>query len=121
MYAWLADEHFSPEQNGEKSTLDLSVESLISRSQSLYRQGNYSEACRCLYVAMLQKLHEKKILRHKSSRTDGEYLQLLQLSVTPMQPYETLITTHEQLCFNNAEIQAENYQQCQQAYREIED
>ncbi|KST64331.1 DUF4129 domain-containing protein [Mastigocoleus testarum] len=121
IYAWLADERFSPEQNGEKSTPDLSVESLISRSQSLYRQGNYSEACRCLYVAMLQKLHEKKILRHKSSRTDGEYLQLLQLSVTPMQPYETLITTHEQLCFNNAEIQAENYQQCQQAYREIED
>ena len=86
----------------------------------MYRQGNYSEACRCLYIATLQQLHEKKILRHKSSRTDGEYLQLLQLSVTPIQPYETLITTHEQLCFNNTEVQEENYQQCQQAYREID-
>lgn len=120
IYAWLADEGFSSEKDKEKTIPDLSVETLISRSQSLYRQGNYSEACRCLYIATLQQLHEKKILRHKSSRTDGEYLQLLQLSVTPMQPYETLITTHEQLCFNKIEVQEENYQQCQQAYREIE-
>ena len=120
VYAWLADERFSSTKDQQKSIPDLSVEILLSRSQSLYRQGNYSEACRCLYIAMLQQLHEKKILRHKSSRTDGEYLQLLQLSVTPIQPYETLITTHEQLCFNNTEIQAENYQQCEQAYREIE-
>ncbi|MHC5725198.1 MAG: DUF4129 domain-containing protein, partial [Nostoc sp.] len=39
--------------------------------------------------------------------------------VTPIQPYETLITTHEQLCFGNAEILPDNYQQCRQAYREI--
>ncbi len=120
IYAWLADEGVSSGKKQQQSISDLSVETLLSRSQSLYRQRNYSEACRYLYLATLQKLHERKILRHKSSRTDGEYLQLLKLSVTPMQPYETLITTHEQLCFNNAEIQAENYQQCQQAYEEIE-
>ncbi|MFM5979866.1 MAG: DUF4129 domain-containing protein, partial [Sphaerospermopsis kisseleviana] len=40
-------------------------------------------------------------------------------SVTPVQPYETLITTHEQLCFGNNEILAENYQQCHQAYQEL--
>ncbi|MEH2136143.1 hypothetical protein [Nostoc sp.] len=37
----------------------------------------------------------------------------------PIQPYETLITTREQLCFGNAEILADNYEQCQQAYEEI--
>ncbi|MBR8838390.1 MAG: DUF4129 domain-containing protein [Stigonema ocellatum SAG 48.90 = DSM 106950] len=91
----------------------------LARSQELYRQGNYREACRCLYFAMLQHLHAKAILGDEPSRTDGEYLQLLRLSVTPMQPYETLITTHEQICFSNTEIYRDNYEQCQQAYREI--
>lgn len=98
---------------------ELSVAKLLTRSQEFYRQGNYREACRWVYLAMLQQLHEKKILPHKASRTDGEYLQLLRLSRPQMQPYETLITTHEQLCFDDADICSENYEQCQQAYREI--
>lgn len=91
----------------------------VGRSQEFYRQANYREACRCLYFAMLQYLHSQAILPDKSSRTDGEYLQLLRMSVTPMQPYETLMTTHEQICFGNIDISQENYQQCQQAYQEI--
>jgi hypothetical protein len=92
---------------------------LLTQAQEFSRQGNYREACRCLYLAMLQHLHEKAIALQQPSRTDGEYLQLLSTSVTPIQPYETLITTHEQLCFSNAEILPDNYQQCQQAYGEI--
>ncbi|GAX41780.1 hypothetical protein NIES4075_27770 [Tolypothrix sp. NIES-4075] len=98
---------------------DLSVSGWLARSQGFYHQNNYREAIRCLYLAMLQHLHDTTIVPHKFSRTDGEYLQLLQSKVTPMQPYETLITTHEQLCFDDTEISLENYQQCQEAYREI--
>jgi hypothetical protein len=113
---------------------DLSVSGWLARSQELYHQSNYREACRCLYLAMLQHLHDTTIVPHKFSRTDGEYLQLLQYKVTPMHhdscstwgdpktalsPYETLITTHQQLCFGNTEISSENYQQCREAYREI--
>ncbi len=98
---------------------ELPIATLLTRSQEFYRQGNYGEACRFLYLAMLQRLHEKGILPHKKSRTDGEYLQLLQMSSSQIQPYETLITTHELLCFGNTEIYSENYEQCQQAYREI--
>jgi hypothetical protein len=48
-------------------------------------------------------------------------LQLLKSSVTLLQPYQTLITIHEQLCFSEHEILAENYQQCWQAYRKIQE
>ncbi len=92
---------------------------MLERSQQLYCQGNYREACRCLYLAILQHLHDTKVIIHKPSRTDGEYLQLLRSTVTSMQPYETLITTHEQSCFSDTEILSENYEQCRQAYREI--
>ncbi|MBD2778365.1 DUF4129 domain-containing protein [Iningainema tapete] len=120
LYSWLARTNNSQNQVAKTTVTQLSVEELLRRSQELYHQGNYREACRCLYFAILQNLHEKAILPHKTSRTDGEYLQLLQLSVTLMQPYETLITTHEQICFAHTEISRENYEQCWQAYRDIQ-
>lgn len=98
---------------------ELSVSDWLARSLIISQQGNYREACRCLYLATLQYLHNNAIFPHKRSRTDGEYLQLLQLSNLPKQPYETLITTHEQICFGNAEISRENYEQCRQAYQEL--
>ncbi|BAZ83033.1 DUF4129 domain-containing protein [Sphaerospermopsis kisseleviana CS-549] len=119
IYAWLARfDHAFISQNKNQAN-ELSISLLLTKAQEFYQQGNYQEACRYLYLAMLQQLHEKAIAPQQPSRTDGEYLQLLTSSVTPVQPYETLITTHEQLCFGNNEILAENYQQCHQAYQEL--
>jgi Domain of unknown function (DUF4129) len=118
-YSWLATTGNSSTSNQKIPPSELSVADLLARSQQFYHEANYREACRCLYLAMLQNLHSKAIAPIQPSRTDGEYLQLLRTSVSPIQPYETLITTHEQLCFGNAEILPDNYQQCQQAYEEI--
>ncbi|HIK08000.1 MAG TPA: DUF4129 domain-containing protein [Trichormus sp. M33_DOE_039] len=120
IYAWLANNSDAGNARSKMSSENLSVTTLLERSQQLYRQGNYREACRCVYLAILQHLHDTKTLLHQPSRTDAEYLQLLKLgNQTPLQPYETLITTHEQLCFGNAQMLPENYQQCRQAYQEI--
>jgi Domain of unknown function (DUF4129) len=115
-YSWLAKTGNTTEV--QKNT-ELSATHLWERSQDFYRQNNYAEACRYLYLAMLQRLHDQQIVPHKSSRTDGEYLQLVQLESKLSQPYETLITTHEQLCFGDKSISQINYEQCQQAYQEI--
>ncbi|MBD2206043.1 DUF4129 domain-containing protein [Calothrix sp. FACHB-1219] len=119
IYAWLRSRGNNFANNPATASNELSIGLLLERSRQFYRQGNYREACRSLYLALLQQLHDRSVIRHQPSRTDGEYLQLLRSSVTPIQPYETLITTHEQLCFSNAEILPENYEHCQQAYREI--
>lgn len=128
VYSWLSRGGNFTDFRVKTRSSESSIALLLERSQKFYRQGNYREACRCVYLAMLEHLHQKamsndKPLRvyapHKLSRTDGEYLELLRSSVTFMQPYETVITTHEQLCFGNAEILPDNYDQCWQAYREI--
>ncbi|QKQ72426.1 DUF4129 domain-containing protein [Nostoc sp. TCL240-02] len=119
VYSWLNRSGNLTNFRAKTRSSESSIALLLERSQEFYRQGNYREACRCIYLAMLQQLHQKAIAPHKLSRTDGEYLQLLRSAVTPIQPYETLITTHEQLCFGNAEILPDNYEQCRQAYREI--
>ncbi len=118
LYAWL-NEAQSNDIRSQKNEKELSAAALLSQSQEFYRQGRYRDACKCLYLALLQFLHEKEALPHKKSRTDREYLEILRLSNTSMQPYETLITTHEQICFDEMEAAQVNYEQCRQAYKEI--
>jgi hypothetical protein len=98
---------------------ERSIAQWLKQVQEFQQRGNYREACRSLYMAMLQRLHETKLVTHQLSRTDGEYWQALQRS-PQSQAYQTLIDTHEQLCFSDTAISAEAFGHCQQAYREIE-
>lgn len=71
-------------------------------------------------MAMLQELNDKNIIPHKISRTDGEYRELLR-KMPRSQSYFTLISTHENICFGNADISLQIWQTCQKAYQEIEE
>jgi hypothetical protein len=106
----------TPRSQPQKS---VTVSEWLRRAQNLQRQGNYTQACRVLYMAMLQRLNDTKRLSHQASLTDGEFLQVVQTFPKP-QPYRVLIHTHEQLCFSDAQISAEVFNRCQQAYQEIE-
>ncbi|HEY9652687.1 MAG TPA: DUF4129 domain-containing protein [Coleofasciculaceae cyanobacterium] len=97
---------------------ELSVTDWWQRSQKFQQQGNYREACICLYRAMLQQLHDTGIAKHQVSRTDGEYLKVVQQLPQPS-PYQTLLTIHQQLCFSKTEASPRMFEQCQQAYRDI--
>lgn len=89
------------------------------RSHQYLQQKNYREACLCLYQAMLQQLDDRGMIPKQSSRTDGEYLQIIQ-ALPHSQPYQTLLITHQQLCFGNTEATLSLLEECQQAYRAIE-
>ena len=98
---------------------ERSVAGWIRQMQEFQRQGNYREACRALYMAMLQRLNDTKLVPHQSSRTDGEYWQVVQ-PLPQSQAYQTLIRTHEQLCFGDGVVSADVFNRCQRAYQEIE-
>jgi hypothetical protein len=91
----------------------------LQQAQKWQQQRNYRDACRALYMAMLQQLDETKRIPHQASRTDGEYLQQVQYLLPQVQPYQILIQTHEQICFSSASISAEMFNRCQQAYQQI--
>lgn len=97
---------------------ELTAEGWLLRSRQLYRQGEYRDAARALYMAMLQQLNDSGIAPHQPSRTDGEYIQITQ-DLPQHQAYQKLLQTHERLCFGNGEITPEAFEQCQQAYRDI--
>ncbi|NET02130.1 MAG: DUF4129 domain-containing protein [Sphaerospermopsis sp. SIO1G2] len=116
---WLARLNNSQTSANKINYHQQSLKVLIKKAEEFYQQSNYKEACRYLYLAMLQQLHDKAIILQQPSRTDGEYLELLTSTINPIQAYETLITTHEQLCFSDHQIRVDNYQQCQQAYQDL--
>jgi hypothetical protein len=97
----------------------FTVAAWLQRSRTFAQQGNYREACRALYRAALQHLNDTEPVPHELSRTDGEYLRIVQ-TLPLSAPYQRLIRTHEQLCFSNADISAAEFDRCQQAYRAIE-
>jgi hypothetical protein len=108
-----------------KSVLDISpvktytVVELLHKSQQFHRSGDYTQASRWLYLAMLQRLNDANIIPHQFSRTDREYTQLLR-AVPIIDVGEILVSIHEQLHFGNKQIEIEDFDRCQQAYQQIE-
>lgn len=103
-----------PNQQKERT-----IAALIRDAQEFQRQGNYREACRSLYFAMLQRLHEAKIIPSQRSRTDREYAQLVQ-HLPQSEAYRILLEMHERLQFGQADVSIEQFDRVQQAYSTIE-
>lgn len=87
----------------------------LTRAQQYQRQGNFTEAARALYFALLQILHDRGLIPEKRSRTDREYAAITQDLPQP-NAFATLLQTHEQLEFAGSQVSAEGFAQCQQAY-----
>lgn len=99
---------------------DRSTQYWWQQAQEQAQQGNYGEACRALYRATLQHLHDSQKLLHDPSRTDGEYLNRLSDDQPLPRPYQLLIGTHERLTFGSAIASAEMFKRCRRAYEEIQ-
>jgi hypothetical protein len=104
------------------NTSQLSAADWVERSQSARVDGNYRQAIFCLYQAMLKLLDERGIIptQLSLSLTDEEYRRsLLKIPVSPLTPYELLLSTHQRLCFSTAEADRALFEECQQAYQQI--
>jgi hypothetical protein len=103
----------------QQSEPQLGTEEWLKRSQQFQQQEDYYQACRCLYLAMLQHLHDQNLLMMEKSRTDAEYGYLIFSNLPYPSPYETLLQIHQKLCFSSVKATLGDYHQCQQAYQEI--
>ncbi|ELS00135.1 DUF4129 domain-containing protein [Gloeocapsa sp. PCC 73106] len=102
-----------------KSDGKTSSSQWVERSQQYLKQHNYRDACVCLYQGMLQLLDERNLIPQHHSRTDGEYWRLVERFLHPL-PYQTLLSTHQSLRFGNVEASLKTWQNCEEAYRQIE-
>ncbi len=114
-----------PIRDRQKSTVTVdksllyTVAEWLQQAQKWRSQGNYSEACGALYMALLLRLSDAEIVPAQASRTDREYLKLI-AKIPSCQPSKLLIATHEQIRFSDASISSETYELCQQAYQDVD-
>jgi Domain of unknown function (DUF4129) len=105
-----------------KPAKQYTLAELLGKSQQFQSQKNYGEACRYLYLAMLQRLNDANLVPHQISRTDREYAKILN-HLPGMAPINNqgkiLLQTHEQLQFADRTITAEGFDSCQQAYTQL--
>lgn len=95
------------------------VAELLTKSQQFQQDRDYTQASRWLYLAMLQRLNDAELIPHQFSRTDREYINVLS-AIPIVNVGEILVSIHEQLHFGNRQIALEDFDRCQQAYRQIE-
>ena len=114
---WQKQQQQSRQLSNQQTVIELSINEWLERSQDFQKQRDYRQAIFCLYQAMLQQLSDRGIIPNLSSRTDREYLKLIQQSqISPAQSYQLLLNTHEQLCFTDQDADESLWQQCQQAF-----
>ncbi|AFY72800.1 hypothetical protein Syn7502_00652 [Synechococcus sp. PCC 7502] len=95
-----------------------SVDQWLKQARKYQLEGNYAEACRALYMGMLQLLSDRQIIPQQYSLTDGEYRNLV-ANLASSDHYQVLLSTHEQLCFSDRPISSEVFNHCQSAYERI--
>jgi hypothetical protein len=109
----------------------LSLSDWLARSHQARQRGQYTEACQALYMAALHHLDQQNLIPLDPSRTDGEYLHLLDHLVNrktsetrtlrnPV-PYQMLIRLHERLCFGTDAPSLEECDRCWQAFHALSD
>lgn len=96
----------------------FSVSQWRQQARQYQSQGNYAQACLCLYFGMLQHLHERGIAPHLESRTDGEYHQAIAPLPYPT-PYYTILAMHQRLKFGNADATQDLLDRCLAAYAQL--
>ena len=98
----------------------LSPQEWLTKARQNYQEQNYRQGIFCLYQGILQYLSDREIINTLSSRTDGEYLKLIQqLNLKQFLSYQLLFSTHEKLCFSDLFPSATLFDQCERAYQVI--
>lgn len=68
------------EENDARQVLEQSPAALWEQAEMLAGDGNFRDAVRILYLAVLAHLHRQRLIRFDSARTNGEYVQQVRLA-----------------------------------------
>jgi hypothetical protein len=95
---------------------------LWRQAEELAAAGNYLEAVRLLYAAVLAQLHRASLIRYEATRTNGEYLDQVRAGADAEGLHETfrrLTGLFELKWYGERRCQAEDYQSCRGLAEEI--
>lgn len=100
-----------------KESIDRTQNQWLQQAKKAQSQGDYTQACRALYFAMITRLQDQTLLSKDPSLTNGEYRHLLK---TRSPAYRTLINAHDESLYTGRPMTQERYAECDRAYRNID-
>ncbi len=103
---------------------EVSPTELWRRAERLAGQGDYLQAVRYLYLAVLTHLHRADLIRYEKTRTNGEYLRQLGSGEEHgglVKPFRRLTRLFEQKWYGERTCAADDYDSCLALASELRD
>ena len=127
----LITQQITPRSQNPIVTPEPTTTQWLQQAKSAKANGDYTKATRALYFAALTRLKDRELLTNDDSMTNGEYRRQLhqrKKSQKSDRAYQTLANAHEAIYYNtdhkteanNSKNLAEQYEDCDRAYRDIE-
>ncbi len=100
-----------------------SADELWREAEALAGKGQYREAVRLLYLAVLFVLDRKRLLRYEPTRTNGEYVRQVRLAEeAPAElhaPFERLTALFERKWYGDRTCEPDEHDACKTLAREV--
>ncbi|HEY9682478.1 MAG TPA: DUF4129 domain-containing protein [Oculatellaceae cyanobacterium] len=97
---------------GATTNILLTSEDWQRESENLAAQGQWREACRALYFALLRLLDEREILKFSPTRTNYEYSYALVRRKELADGFKKLVGVVEATWFGNYQANQEDFDRC---------
>jgi hypothetical protein len=95
------------------------------QADEMAARGEYLEAVRAVYLAVLSLLHRQQLLRYEPTRTNGEYVRMVKLAPEApppvVRPFEGLTDLFELKWYGERACEGEEYRTCRGLAEEIQE
>ncbi len=129
LWIWLQQTRGAGRSPGQPSALSSPgtvKHSWYQQAQAAQARQDYAAAIQAIYMALLERLHQARLLPEDVARTDREYVQTLDrlwsLSDQPIgvrDDWSQIFQVHEALCYGGLPMDAEDYRRCQAAFEQL--
>ncbi|HTU88932.1 MAG TPA: DUF4129 domain-containing protein, partial [Gemmataceae bacterium] len=111
-------------ENDARHVLEGSPAALWRQADTLAGDGRFRDAVRLLYLAVLALLHRQRFIRFEPTRTNGEYVRQVRLSVQAPpelhEPFEQLTHLFETAWYGERPCESSDYRACRTLAEEMQ-
>jgi hypothetical protein len=111
-------------ENDTRQVLEETPATLWRQAETLAGAGQFREAARVLYIAVLALLHRQHLIRFQPTRTNGEYVRQVRLSEQAPpelhEPFERLTHRFEMAWYGERPCESRDYRACRNLADEVQ-
>ncbi len=104
---------------GEAVALDLDADDLLAQAQAAAEAGDWRQAVRKVYIALLHELDRREVLALNPAWTNREYLSAVRAQARLYPAMHELTDRFDRLWYGQHQGSREDYERCLSRYQEV--